>query len=79
MTFSPFATAQKVAADYVASTGREYNPPRSYAKVNPERAARIAQAYEEMKHDPADPAVAASYGAMIDETLVRGKRSRPPA
>lgn len=71
VAFGPFATAQKVAADYMASTGRPYNPPRVYAKVNKERAERVAQAYEDMPHNPADPAVAASYRAMIDETLAQ--------
>ncbi len=71
VTFTAYAPAQKAAADYVASTGRTYTPPTEYVRVNKQRAAKIAQAYEEMDHNPSDPAVAASYRAMIDETLAQ--------
>ena len=42
---------------------------REYVKVDEDRARRIAQAFEEMKHDPSDPLVKSSYDAMIRETL----------
>lgn len=67
----PSPRAKSAAADYMASTGRAYDPPRDYVKVDPERAARIASAFEEMKDDPTDPRVLASYKAMIDETLAQ--------
>jgi len=52
----------------VESTGREYVPIQTYAPVDEARAQRIADAYEQMEHNPSDPEVAASYRAMIDET-----------
>lgn len=53
------------------STGLEYRPPNTYVKVDPERATRIASAYDEMKHDPANPEVKRAYKAMADETLAQ--------
>lgn len=61
----------QVAEDYMASRGMEYNPPRVYVPVNRERAARIAQEFENMQHAPHDPTVAAAYQAMIDETVAQ--------
>lgn len=67
--FGPFQPARDAAASYMASAGREYNPPTNYVKVDPERATRIAQAFEDMAHNPNDPVVKVAYQAMIDETL----------
>ena len=53
----------------MAKHGHPYNPPKKYAKVDPERAARIAKAYEEMPHDPHHPLVKAAYNALARETL----------
>jgi hypothetical protein len=58
---------QKVAAAYMAKAGLKYDPPSEYAKVDPERAKRIAQAFDEMKHDPQNPEVKAAYAKMVDE------------
>lgn len=69
--FGPFHPARKAATDYMKSVGRQYEPPVSYAKVDIERAKRIAQAYADMPHAPDDPAVKASYDAMIKETLAQ--------
>jgi len=60
---------QKIAEEYVRSKGLEYNPPSSYAKVDVERAKRIADEYDKVKHNPQDPEAKASYDAMISETL----------
>ena len=60
-----------VAAGYMKSAGLPYNPPTKYAKVNPERAGRIAQAYSDMKHEPGHPLVKASYAALVRETLAQ--------
>lgn len=67
----PIASIRDVARDYMASTGREYNPPTKYHPVDPEHAKAIAQAFEDMPHAPNDPAVKASYNALIDETLAQ--------
>ena len=40
----------------------------SGVKINPEHGKSIADAYQNMKHDPHHPAVKEAYGALIDET-----------
>lgn len=59
-------TLQSVAEDYNKQTGRaqfDYTP----VGKHPQRAA-IADAYDEMEHNPNDPKVKASYDAMKQET-----------
>lgn len=68
-TFGPNETARNIAAEYARSAGIDYNPPSTYAKVDTERAKRIADEYEKMVHNPNDPKVKESYDAMIKETL----------
>lgn len=63
------AEARQLADEYVTSK----NLPSlehgvTPANVNKERAAQIAKAFEEKKHDPNDPAVKAAYDALIKET-----------
>jgi hypothetical protein len=60
---------EPVSDAYRKFTGRPYNPMKEFPEFDEGRAARIAEAYERMKHDPADPKVKRSYEAMIDETL----------
>jgi hypothetical protein len=48
-----------------------YDPPKTYQKVDKERATRIADAYEAMEHAPDDPAVKASYDALAKEVLAQ--------
>jgi hypothetical protein len=66
--FHSFKPAQESAAKYMRDSGRDYNPPKQYVKVDPERATRIAQEFDRMKHDPQNPEVRAAYDAMIRET-----------
>jgi len=65
----PNELIRNVAEDYMRSTGRPYFPAKTYAEVDVPRAERIAQAFEDMPHAPDDPAVRASYNAMINETI----------
>lgn len=65
--FGEFPAAKAAAEAYMARAGLPYNPPRVYVPVDVERAKRIAQAFEEMKHDPNDPDVAAAYAALARE------------
>lgn len=58
-----------VARKYAADHGIEYGRQAEYAKVDPERAKRIASAYDAMVHDPQNPAVAEAYQNMIAQTL----------
>jgi hypothetical protein len=71
LDFGSNKDAQRIASDYMLDAGIAYRPPRTYAIVDPERAARIADEYDRMTHDPSDPDVAAAYDAMIDETLAQ--------
>lgn len=68
---STYQAGQRVAARYMAKAGLRYDPPNTYVKVDPVRAGRIADAFEAMKHDPANPEVKAAYAAMIKETLAQ--------
>lgn len=63
----PNAMLQDLAKQYMDKAGLPYDPPTQYIKVDPARAERIAQAFEDMKHDPNDPKVKASYDALGKE------------
>lgn len=71
LEIAPFKTARDAAQRYAERTGFKYDPVKTYAKVDPERATRIAAEYEAMKHDPQNPEVKAAYRAMIDETVAQ--------
>jgi hypothetical protein len=67
VSFGAHPQARQIAQEYMAN--KPYFPATSYVKVDPERAKRVADAYENMKDDPTNPQVKASYDAMIKETL----------
>lgn len=69
--FGPFAPAREAARKYMEQAGLPYNPPSEYAKLDKDRARRIAAEFEAMKHAPNDPEVKAAYRAMIDETAAQ--------
>ena len=71
VAFGPFAPARAAAEAYMHRAGLVYEPPQEYAAVDPERAARIAIAFDEMEHNPDDPLVAQAYREMIDQTLAQ--------
>ena len=56
------------AAKYARSIGKTINPVPE-TTLTPEKAARVAELYDQMKHDPTDPAVASAYAAFNQETL----------
>lgn len=67
-----FGTDQRlvdIAREVAAKNGVNYTPQTIYAKVDPVRAKRLADAYEAMQNNPADPKVKASYDKMINETM----------
>jgi len=70
-TLAPSAKIRQVAADYMQGTGRPYTPPSAPLKVDPERSTAIASAFDDMPHNPTDPKTAASYDAMIKETMAQ--------
>jgi GNAT superfamily N-acetyltransferase len=67
----PNARIHAAAVKYMQDAGLHYDPPKSYEKVDKERAARIAGAFDAMPHAPDDPAVQASYAALARETLAQ--------
>ena len=66
--YGPDPELNRVADDYAASAGIPIIRQREYARVDPVKAERIAEAYEAMLNAPDDPAVAASYQALARET-----------
>jgi len=70
--FEEFGTDQRlvdIAQRYAQDKGLTYNPLKTYADVDVDRAKRLALAYQLMKNEPNNPAVKKSYSKMIDETL----------
>lgn len=60
-----------VAEQYARDNGIDLRRQGEYAKVDPERAARIAAAYDAMTHAPQDPAVREAYENLIRQTLAQ--------
>lgn len=58
-----------LAEAYMKSKGMSMLHPKMTFDVSPERGAKIAKAYEEMKHEPENPKVKKAYDALIRETL----------
>ena len=67
----PIARLHDAAEAYTHAAGIPYDPPRQYAKLDKDRATKIGASFEEMKHEPDDPAVKASYEALAKETLAQ--------
>lgn len=66
----PVKRAREIKAAYAKKAGiKPATRIREYLKVDVERATRIANEFELMKHDPQDPLVKSAYDAMIKETL----------
>ena len=61
----------RVAEDYARSIGIDLRRQAYYAKVNPELAARIAEAYEDMPHNPQDPKVKEAFQNLIEQTTAQ--------
>ena len=67
-----FGTDQRlvdIARGYTADKGFIYTPQTKYAQVDPQRAAKLADAYEVMANNPNDPKVKKAYKALIEETM----------
>jgi len=61
------------ATAYMRARGVPHELPEAFAPIDVERAKRIAQAYDEMLHDPTNPEVRRAYDALADETLAQYK------
>jgi len=69
-----FDVADNAARSYADKNDAPYHaPPSEFANVDVPRAEAIAQEFEMMKHDPANPEVKAAYDAMIKETIEQFK------
>lgn len=62
-----------VAERYAKENGIDLKRQAEYVKVDPERAKRIADAYEQMAHAPQDPKVKAAYQDLIKQTTAQYK------
>lgn len=58
-----------IAKDVAQKNGVVYSPQLKYAELDVKRAKRIADEYQKMLNNPADPAVKRSYDKMIEETM----------
>lgn len=67
-----FGTDQRlvdIAKDITEKKGMVYSPQLKYAEIDPDRAKRLADAYDKMENNPSNKVVKKSYDAMIEETL----------
>lgn len=64
----PDPILNEVARKYAESIGIDLNRQTEYVVVDVDRAKRIAKAYEEMEHNPSDPAVKEAYENLIRQT-----------
>jgi hypothetical protein len=60
-----------VAEQYAADNGIDLKRQSEYVEVDEERAQRIAQAYEEMAHDPQNPKIKEAYAELIKQTIAQ--------
>lgn len=65
----PLKPLQEAGNAYMRFRGKTHEPVTEYPMFDEDRARRIAEAYETMKHAPGDPKVKRAYDAMIEETL----------
>jgi hypothetical protein len=66
--FGPNETARDARKAYLKGAGIKYKPVTHFRYLDPDTGEAIAKAYDEMKDDPTDPKVKASYKALVGET-----------
>jgi hypothetical protein len=70
--FGAYIPARRAAITYCLSVGiSPHSIPRNYAKVDKNKAKRIACLYDELEPTPHDELTQASYRALADETLAQ--------
>lgn len=67
----PIEGLVNVAERYAADNGIDLYRQSEYVDVDPELATRIADAYEQMEHNPSDPAVKEAYENLIQQTMAQ--------
>lgn len=65
----PIPQIEAARKAYMESKGEQFWTPKELEKLDPDRAKRIAEAFDVMEHNPHDPQVRKAYDAMIQETL----------
>jgi len=70
---APNPETSSIAEQYLTEHGIDYNSGEKIYSINIEYAKKIADAFQEMKHDPNDPIVKAAYEAMAKETVEQFK------
>lgn len=65
---TPLPAAQDTRASYLKGAGMTDAGPQPYVRVDTTLAGRIADAYDDLQHNPSDPAVKESYDALAAET-----------
>jgi len=65
----PDAALVQAAERYAREQGIPLARQAEFVEVDPERASRIADAYEQMPHDPTDPKVREAYDDLIRQTM----------
>jgi hypothetical protein len=63
-----------IAKDVTEKSGFAYSPQLKYAELDVKRAKRLANAYEKMANNPADPKVKKAYDKMIEEQWLSMRR-----
>ena len=76
ITAGPNHQVRAIAEQYMRDAGLPYNPPRKYAKVDPDRGKRIADEYTRMSDDADHPLVKAAYDAMVKETMAQYRAAK---
>jgi hypothetical protein len=70
--FGPHMVARRAAIVYCLAVGISPDSiPRTYKKVDKDKARRIATLYDELQHSPSDAITQASYRALANETLAQ--------
>lgn len=67
----PIEKISALADKYAEDIGIPIRKQSAYATIDVERAKRLAKAYEEMPHDPENPAVKEAYADLIRQTLAQ--------
>src|SRR6185312_3117966 len=67
----PVEKLKDAAQAYMDKAGMKYEPIMTYKPADPALETKIAQAFENMKHDPNDPQVKAAYDALAKETMAQ--------
>ena len=60
-----------VAEKYARDNGIDLRRQAEYVRVDPDRATRIAEAYDRMENNPSDPKVRVAYEDMIRQTIAQ--------